>query len=61
MKDAYIEVFQRDDNLWDYKLIAPNGQEMCGSLQGFTTEHDAHRGADMAVIYMSRRPEVREA
>jgi uncharacterized protein YegP (UPF0339 family) len=41
-------VFKRADGLFDWKLVAGNGEEVCGSLQGYTSEADAIRGFETA-------------
>lgn len=40
-----VVIFQRDDDLWDWHVVAPNGEVVFGSVQGFTTESDAHEAA----------------
>lgn len=45
---ASIVPFEREDGLWDWKLVGVNGEEVCGSLQGFDSEADAVRGARRA-------------
>ncbi len=53
-----IEVYQRQDDLFDWRLVAGNGEIVCGSMQGFFTQHDAIRGAARARILMADDPEV---
>lgn len=37
-------VFKRSDGQYDWKLVAENGEQLCGSLQGYTERNDAHEG-----------------
>lgn len=50
---ARVEVYQRKDGLYDWRLIAANDEELCSSLQGYTSEHDARRGYATAVLTLS--------
>jgi uncharacterized protein YegP (UPF0339 family) len=40
-----IIVFERDDGLYDWHVIAGNGEIVYGSLQGFTQRSDAAQAA----------------
>lgn len=39
-----VEVFKREDGLWDWRLVAGNGEVVCGSVQGYTERNDAIEG-----------------
>ena len=39
-----LRVFEREDGKWDWKLVSRNGEEMCGSLQGYESASDAEDG-----------------
>jgi uncharacterized protein YegP (UPF0339 family) len=41
-----LELRERVDGLWDWHLVASNGEELCGTQQGYRDQHDAHRGFD---------------
>jgi uncharacterized protein YegP (UPF0339 family) len=58
---AYIEVFRRGDELYDWRLVAGNGEIVCGTNQGFTSRHDAERGASRAkTLFEGVSTEVRQ-
>lgn len=40
----YVEAFERSDGLWDYRLVAGNGQIVVSSHQGYTSRTDCERG-----------------
>ncbi len=39
-----VEFYQRQDGQWDWRLWAGNGDELCSSLQGYTSEANAKEG-----------------
>lgn len=39
-----VEVFRREDGQYDWRLVASNGEKLCGSLQGYTERNDALEG-----------------
>lgn len=39
-----VEVYKRDDDLWDWRLIADNGEQVAESSQGYTERNDALEG-----------------
>jgi uncharacterized protein YegP (UPF0339 family) len=41
-----LVVYRRSDGLYDWKLIAPNGEVVASSLQGFTEQNDAVEAAN---------------
>jgi uncharacterized protein YegP (UPF0339 family) len=43
---AKLDTYQREDGLWDFRVVADNGEQVGESLQGFTSETDALRGFD---------------
>lgn len=43
-----FEAFERSDGQWDWRLVADNGDVLCGSDQGFRDRTDAERGARAA-------------
>lgn len=43
-----VETYEREDGLWDWRLIADNGKQQAESHQGFTTKTDARRGYNEA-------------
>jgi uncharacterized protein YegP (UPF0339 family) len=45
MTDREIIIFERDDGLWDWHVVAPNGEVVYGSLQGFSQRGDALEAA----------------
>lgn len=47
-----IEVYEREDGLFDWRLVAANGEVVTGSLQGFTERNDARESAERAVKMM---------
>src|SRR4051794_15761883 len=55
----HVEVFQRADDLFDWRLVAGNGEEMCGSLQGFKDKWSAKASYETAMILLGAKPEVR--
>lgn len=41
----YADIFQHeDDQSWDWRLVANNGELVCSSLQGYRDKTDALRG-----------------
>lgn len=42
---AEVVPFERADGMWDWNLVADNGEVLCGTVQGFRDEHDAFRNA----------------
>ena len=61
---AHLEIYQRhaegDQNRFDWRLVAGNGEIVCSSLQGFNTRGDATRAAERAVDLMLLAPEMRQ-
>ena len=53
MADGVLEIFERSDGLFDWRLVAGNGEIVCGTDQGFTTRHDAERAARRARLLMA--------
>lgn len=43
-----VKTYQREDGLWDWRLIADNGKQQAESMQGFTSERDARRAYNEA-------------
>lgn len=41
---AKLVIFERQDNLFDWRLEGNNGEEMCGSVQGYRDVNDAREG-----------------
>jgi uncharacterized protein YegP (UPF0339 family) len=41
---AKLDTYLRDDGLWDFRVVADNGEQVGESSQGFTSESDARRG-----------------
>lgn len=39
-----LDIYERDDGLFDWRWIAENGEQQAESMQGYTTATDAHRG-----------------
>ncbi len=39
-----VEVYRRIDGKFDWNLVSPNGEIMCGSIQGYTERGDAREG-----------------
>lgn len=39
-----LDVYQREDELFDWRWFAPNGEQQGESHQGFGSKTDAHRG-----------------
>lgn len=58
---TYVEVYQRPDNLWDWRLNAANGEIVCSSIQGYTERNDALEGFLRAQDMMAYTPEIRYA
>jgi uncharacterized protein YegP (UPF0339 family) len=56
-----LETFQRADGLFDWRLKGGQGQKVCGSLQGFTSESDAKRAALRARELFMEVTDVRSA
>lgn len=48
LKGPHIETFERSDSLFDWRLVATNGEIVCSSSQGFADRGDAERAADRA-------------
>ena len=46
---AHIEVFQRQDSLFDWHLRSENGEIICGSTQGYNTIQGAERGLELSM------------
>jgi uncharacterized protein YegP (UPF0339 family) len=46
---AEVEVYQRGDGNWDWRLTASNGLVLGGSQQGYTERNDAVEGLGRAV------------
>lgn len=44
INQPYLEVFERTDGIFDWRLVAGNGEIVCSSHQGYTNEHDTLRG-----------------
>jgi uncharacterized protein YegP (UPF0339 family) len=61
IKGPRLEVFERTDSEWDFRLVASNGELVCSSLQGFTSESDAERAALRAQELFAMVTEVRKA
>lgn len=55
MMKARVEVFERADQLWDWRLVGANGEEVCGSMQGYSDTRDARRGLARAVITLAQQ------
>jgi len=55
----HIETFQREDGLFDWRLIAGNGETVCQTSQGFNTRGNADRAAERAIELFAMDPEVR--
>lgn len=55
MSTARVEIYQRQDHLWDFRVVAANDEELCSSLQGYTSEHDARRGYATAVLTLGQQ------
>jgi uncharacterized protein YegP (UPF0339 family) len=46
---AEVEVYEREDGNWDWRLTASNGLVLGGSQQGYTERNDAVEGLGRAV------------
>jgi uncharacterized protein YegP (UPF0339 family) len=46
MRHRRLVVYQREDSLFDWKLVAANGEVVASSLQGFTRQDDAVEAAN---------------
>jgi uncharacterized protein YegP (UPF0339 family) len=46
MRHRRLVVYQREDELFDWKLVADNGEVVASSLQGFTEQNDAVEAAN---------------
>jgi uncharacterized protein YegP (UPF0339 family) len=60
---AHIEVYLRnssEQDRFDWRLVAGNGEIVCSSLQGFNSRGDATRAAERAVDLMLLTPEMRQ-
>jgi len=55
----HVEIFKRKDKLWDWRLVAGNGEEICGSLQGYTDKWAAKEAYNTALGLLDTNPEVR--
>lgn len=44
MADGRVDFYQREDSLWDWRLVGGNGEQMCESNQGYTEQNDAMEG-----------------
>lgn len=58
-KAPYIGVFEREDGLFDWHLVASNGEIVCGTNQGYTDKWAAKKGYDTAAMLLASKPEVR--
>lgn len=58
-RSPFVEVFQREDSLYDWHLVAGNAEIMCGSVQGFTSKWDAKASYDTAMTLLGSGLEVR--
>lgn len=45
MAERRLVVYKREDDLFDWKLVAPNNEIVASSLQGFTEQNDAVEAA----------------
>jgi uncharacterized protein YegP (UPF0339 family) len=45
MPSRSLIVYKREDGLFDWKLVAPNGEVVASSLQGFEERNDAVEAA----------------
>jgi uncharacterized protein YegP (UPF0339 family) len=45
----FLDFYQREDGLFDWRLVAENGRELCSSEQGYTSEANAREGFDATV------------
>lgn len=45
-KGRHILVYERQDGLFDWQVVARNGEITASSLQGFTTSNDAADAAE---------------
>jgi len=59
MADVVLEIFERSDGLFDWRLVAGNGEIVCGTDQGFTTAHDTERAIQRARLLMAEADVVR--
>lgn len=62
---ALPDVYQREDGLWDWRLFADNGEQVCESHQGYTRRSDAIRGFNttrtvMGLVTPIQEPEETE-
>lgn len=62
---ALPDIYQREDGLWDWRLIADNGEQVCESHQGYTRRSDAIRGFNttrtvMGLVTLIQEPEGSE-
>lgn len=48
MRTSRYQVYQRLDDLWDWRLLGKNGEIICQSNQGFRDRHDAKRAIKSA-------------
>ena len=57
-----IEVFRRKDDRWDWRFVGENGEQMGGSVQGFTERNDAREAVSRVVseILTHGAPEILE-
>jgi uncharacterized protein YegP (UPF0339 family) len=47
-----VQVFKRKDGQFDWRLLGLNGEEVCGSLQGYTERNDAEEAFQRAAGLM---------
>lgn len=55
---AHIEVYKRDDNLFDWRMVAANGDTMCGTDQGFTKRVHAHKSVAAVMFQFQLSPGI---
>ena len=53
-----IHTFERQDGRWDWRYLAGNGEEMCGSLQGYEDEQDAREAFLLVQLALRGSPEI---
>jgi uncharacterized protein YegP (UPF0339 family) len=39
-----VDYYRREDGLYDWRLFAANGEQLCESHQGYTSEANAREG-----------------
>lgn len=51
----HVEVYERIDGLYDWRMVGGNGETMFGTDQGFTERNDAEEALAAGINAMSNR------